>query len=129
MGHTLFRSSKAGFRTTKRQMSTFHHYSFRYQQLNIKQLLKRCGCCSISSGTLFHIIWNVIPFHLECCSISSGTTFQVSENTPCAEKADYKGIISGLSKFTCDDTQRCLFDRNTGFFPDRRVYGHVLKNK
>ena len=67
-------------------------------------------------GRLFHIIWNAVPYQLERDSISSGTAFQVSENTPCSDKVDYKGITSGLSKLTCDDTQHGLFDRKQASF-------------
>gem|GEM_PF-1205620 len=32
-------------------------------------------------NTLYHVIWNPIPFHLESCSILSGTLFQLIWNT------------------------------------------------
>lgn len=33
--------------------------------------------CSILSGIVFHVIWNVVPCYLESCSILAGTLFQM----------------------------------------------------
>jgi len=36
---------------------------------------------SMSSGTSFHVIWNIVPCHLEHRSMSSGTLFHIIWNT------------------------------------------------
>ena len=38
-------------------------------------------CLLYTSPSLFHIIWNIIPYHLEHCSISSGITLHLSATT------------------------------------------------
>ena len=30
---------------------------------------------------MFHISWNIVPYHLEDCSMLAGTAFQLSDNT------------------------------------------------
>jgi len=43
-------------------------------------MLFKLSVCSISTGMVFHVIWNVVPSYLESCSILSGMVFHVIWN-------------------------------------------------
>gem|GEM_PF-1151946 len=40
-------------------------------------MLFKLSVCSISTGMLFHVIWNRVPSYLEWCSMLSGIVFQM----------------------------------------------------
>ena len=49
-------------------------------------------------GMLFHVMWNVVPCHLEQGSISHGTGLHLSDSVAVNQKALYKGLSMALWK-------------------------------
>ena len=79
----------------------------KYRLPKFRFMVKRIGFyhldgCSISTGTLFHINWNIIPHQLEHRSISSGTTFHIIDNTPKNVEAMHKYKINEGGKMSDD---------------------------
>ena len=49
-------------------------------------------------GMLFHVMWNVVPCHLEHGSISHGTGLHLSDSVAVNQKALYKGLSMAFRK-------------------------------
>ncbi|EEX54276.1 hypothetical protein HMPREF6745_0208 [Prevotella sp. oral taxon 472 str. F0295] len=49
-------------------------------------------------GKLFHVMWNVVPCHLEHGSTSHGTGFDPSDSVAVNQKAQYKGLSMAFRK-------------------------------
>ena len=49
-------------------------------------------------GKLFHVMWNVVPCHLEHGSISHGTGLHLSDSVAVNQKALYKGLSMAFRK-------------------------------
>lgn len=49
-------------------------------------------------GMLFHVMWNVVPYHLERGSTSHGTGLYLSDSVAVNQKAQYKGLAMAFRK-------------------------------
>ena len=49
-------------------------------------------------GMLFHVMWNVVPYHLERGSTSDGTGLYLSDSVAVNQKALYKGLSMAFRK-------------------------------
>ena|GEM_PF-727659 len=81
--------------------------------------LKELWACYCLSGSLFHIICNIVPVHLECDSISSGIRFQLIFNSVDFHIQQYANRLSGEPNFI---SHLFSFDRSIGVF-NRSTYG------
>jgi len=83
--------------------------------------LKELWACYRLSGSLFHLIWNIVPSHLECDSISSGIRFLLIFNSVDFYIQQYASRLSGEPNLIS-----CLFnfDRSIGVF-NRSTEGPV----
>lgn len=81
--------------------------------------LKELWVCYRLSGSLFHIIWNIVPVYLECDSISSGIRFQLIFNSADFHTQQYANRLSDEPNLI---SRLFNFDRSIGVF-NRSTYG------